>query len=81
MTEGTNFATQPVVTVEDASGNTVTTATGDGHPGHRLLPGGHSGGSAQGTLGCTANTVNAVAGVATFAGCQITGTAPRAPTP
>ena len=74
VTEGTNFATQPVVTVEDANGNTVTTDTGTVALSINSYSAGTSGGSAQGTLGCTANTVNAVAGVATFAGCQITGT-------
>ena len=75
MTEGTNFATQPVVTVEDANGNTVTTDTGTVTLAINSYPAGTSGGSAQGTLGCTTNTVTAVAGVATFAGCQITGKA------
>ena len=72
MNEGTNWATQPVVTVEDANGNTVTTATGTVTLAIAST-GGHSGGSAQGTLACTTNTVTAVAGVATFAGCKITG--------
>ncbi len=62
-TGGTDFAQQPVVTVQDAGGNTIagdtssitltiTTPTGA-------------------ALGCTANSVNAIGGVATFAGCDI----------
>jgi type II secretory pathway pseudopilin PulG len=72
--EGTNFGTEPVVTVEDSGGNTVTTDTGT----VALSIGSYgaaNGGSTQGTLGCTNTTVSAVAGVATFASCQITGTA------
>jgi hypothetical protein len=72
--EATNFATEPVVTVEDSGGNTVTTDTGT----VALSIGSYSaanGGTTQGTLGCSNNTVNAVAGVATFTNCQITGTA------
>jgi hypothetical protein len=34
-----------------------------------------NGGTTQGTLGCDNNTLNAVAGVATFTGCDISGTA------
>ena len=58
---------QPIVTVQDSGGNTVTTSTAS----VTLAIGENAGG----TLGCTHTTVNAVAGVATFAGCEITGTA------
>ena len=68
VTEGVNFATQPVVTVQDTYGNTVTTDTG-------TVALAKSTGPAAGALSCTATTVTAVAGVATFANCQITGTA------
>ncbi len=75
VNEGTNFATQPVVTVEDANGNTVTTDTGAVALAVASYTAGN-GGSASGTLACTpASPINAVAGVATFANCQITGTA------
>lgn len=54
--------TQPIVTVQDAAGNTVTTSTAS-----ITLT------SSGGTLACTANPVAAVGGIATFAGCKITG--------
>ena len=64
-TAGTAFAVQPVVAVQDASGSTVTTSSA---PVTLAVTGGN------GTSGfsCTATTVNAVNGVATFAGCQLT---------
>ena len=62
-TGGTDFATQPVVTVRDAGGNTVT-----GNTSNVTLALTTPAGAA---LGCTNNTVAAVAGVATFAGCDI----------
>jgi len=68
------FATQPVVSVEDANGNVVTTDTGTVSVSIATYAGGN-GGNTQGTVACTTNPVNAVAGVATFAGCQINGTA------
>jgi hypothetical protein len=74
VTEGTSFATQPVVYVEDAYGNDVTNNTSS----VTLALNGYTtgnGGTTQGTLGCTNLTVTASAGVATFAACQITGTA------
>ena len=74
VTEGTNFATQPVIYVEDANGNVVTSDTSSVTLAINGYTAGN-GGTTQGTLGCTALTVTAVAGVATFAGCQITGTA------
>jgi hypothetical protein len=72
--EATNLATEPVVTAEDANGNVVTTDTGT----VALSVGSYTpsnGGSTQGTLGCSNTTVSAVAGVATFSNCQISGTA------
>jgi hypothetical protein len=72
--EATNFATEPVVTIEDTNGNVVTGDTG----AVALSVGSYtssSGGSTQGTLGCSSTTVSAVAGVATFSNCQISGTA------
>ena len=64
----TNFTTMPTVTVEDASGNTVTTA----NTITLTL-------SAGGVLACTqaGNTLVATNGVAAFTGCNITG--PAAP--
>ncbi len=64
---GTVLPTQPVVTVQDSYGNTVTTDTGS-------VTLAKSSGPATGSLSCTATTVTAAAGVATFAGCKITGT-------
>jgi len=65
-TGGTAFGTQPVVTVEDASGNTVT---GDSSSITLSITGGTGTGGA--TLTCTTNPVAASSGVATFAGCKI----------
>ncbi|WP_307381679.1 hypothetical protein [Microbacterium sp. W4I20] len=56
----TAFTKQPVVVVQDAGGNTVTSST---------IPITLS--ITSGTLTCTSNPKNAVAGVATFAGCRI----------
>jgi trimeric autotransporter adhesin len=56
------FATQPVVTVQDAGGNTTT-----GTNAVTLtitIPAGA-------ILTCTTNPINAVSGLATFAGCRI----------
>jgi hypothetical protein len=61
---GTTWGTQPVLAVEDSGGRTVlnynlsVTLTINNNPG-------------GGTLTCTNNPVAAVAGVATFAGCEI----------
>jgi hypothetical protein len=63
-TGGSNLSTQPVVTVQDAGGNTVTTDTS----AVTLSIGSNPSG---GSLTCTTNPRNAVAGVATFAGCKI----------
>ncbi|MFD1808009.1 hypothetical protein ACFSHQ_07105 [Gemmobacter lanyuensis] len=60
---GTAFAAQPVIKVQDAYGNTVTTATTA-----ITLDFGTNAGS--GTLSGT-KTVNAVNGVATFSGLSI----------
>ena len=59
----TALGTQPQVTIQDANGNTVTGSTA---PITLALttPGGA-------TLTCTTNPLNATAGVATFAGCQV----------
>jgi len=61
-TDGATLATQPVATIEDIGGNTVTSAT-DAVTLH----------ASSGTLSCDQNPVDAVAGVATFAGCSLTG--------
>ncbi len=65
-TAGSSFGLQPVVTIEDAGGNTVTGATSSVTLTISTNPGG-------GTLTCTqaANTIAAVKGVATFSGCKI----------
>jgi hypothetical protein len=61
-TSGTAFATQPVVAVQDAAGNT-TAAT---NPVTLTITT-----PAGAVLTCTSNPTNAVLGVATFAGCKI----------
>ncbi len=62
-TAATDFAQQPVVTVQDAGGNTVTTSVAS-----ITLT---IGGAGPGALSCTTNPLAAVAGVATFASCEI----------
>jgi hypothetical protein len=64
-TAGTPFAQQPVVSVEDAGGNVVTT---DNSTSVSLSV---SGGDGTGSLSCTANSITVSSGAATFAGCQI----------
>lgn len=59
----TEFTKQPVVVVQDAGGNTVASST---------IPITLS--IISGALTCTSNPKNAVAGVATFAGCRISQT-------
>jgi hypothetical protein len=59
---GRDFPIQPKVTIQDENGRTVTSST---------APVTLSRKSGTGTLSCTANPVNAVAGVATFSGCRI----------
>ena len=69
--EATNFTTSPVVTVEDSSGNVVTSDTGTVTLAIASGPGGAS-------LSCSNvgfPTIAAVTGVATFTNCQISGTA------
>ena len=60
------FPTQPVVTVQDAGGNTVT---GSSAPIALAITSGT--GTAGATLSCTTNPLNASSGIATFAGCKI----------
>ena len=70
VVEATNFGTSPAVSVEDASGNVVTTDTGNVTLAINTGPG-------SGSLSCSNGgfpTVAAVAGVATFTSCQISGT-------
>jgi hypothetical protein len=62
-TSATVLSVQPVVSVEDAAGHVVPTATSTVTLAVT---------SGTGTLSCTTNPVTAVAGVATFAGCQVT---------
>ena len=64
-TGGTTWGTQPVVKVQDAGGNTVTSSSAS----ITLAIGTNAGG---GTLSCTANPKSATSGVDTFAGCKIT---------
>jgi len=63
-TGGTTWSTQPVVAIEDALGNTVTTDTNPVQLAISTNP-------SSGTLACTTNPVAAVNGAATFAGCKI----------
>ncbi len=65
-TGGVAWATQPVVLIQDAGGNTVTTDTSS--VTLAITNGTGTGGAA---LSCTANPRAAVAGQATFAGCTI----------
>jgi signal peptidase I len=60
----TAFTNQPVVTIKDAGGNTVTTSTAP----VTLTVAGAGGGQLS---GCASNPRAAVAGVATFSGCRI----------
>ncbi|HEX4677700.1 MAG TPA: invasin domain 3-containing protein, partial [Gaiellaceae bacterium] len=63
---GTAFAAQPVVKVEDAGGNVITT---DNTTAVTLAIGTNP---SAGTLsGCTTNPITVTSGVATFAGCKI----------
>jgi hypothetical protein len=66
---GTVFATQPVVRVEDANGNTVT-SDDTTQVSLGILSGTPTSGG-PGTLTCTSTTVTVVDGVGTFAGCKI----------
>jgi hypothetical protein len=65
---GAVWTTQPAVSVEDSGGNVVTTNnTASVTLAIATQPGG------GGTLSCTTNPKTATNGVATFAGCKITG--------
>lgn len=61
---GAAWTTQPVVAVEDGSGNTVTSSSASVKLAIQPNPGGA-------TLACTANPVSAASGVSTFSGCSI----------
>lgn len=63
--EGANLSPQPAVAIQDANGLTVTSSTA---PITLAVTVGTGFG---GTLTCTTNALNAVNGVATFAGCKI----------
>ncbi|HEY3841954.1 MAG TPA: hypothetical protein VGL48_01775 [Acidimicrobiales bacterium] len=63
-TGGSAFSTQPVVAVEDAFGNQVTTDSSSVTLAIGTNPG-------PGHLTCTSNPLNATSGIATFTGCAI----------
>ena len=62
-TAGTEFGTQPAVTVQDAGGNTVTGSAAS------IVVGLTTAGGA--VLTCTTNPVTAASGVATYQGCKV----------
>ncbi len=64
---GAAWTAQPVVSAEDVSGNAVTSFASNVTLAIKTQPG-------TGTLQCTANPVTASGGVASFAGCEISGT-------
>ena len=64
---GATWGTQPTVSVQDSGGNVVSTATNPVALGIASQPGSGA------TLACSANPGTPAGGVATFAGCQITG--------
>ena len=66
---GAIWGTQPAVSVEDSGGNVVTSATNPVTLGIASQPGSGA------TLSCSTNPQTPAGGVATFAGCQITGKA------
>jgi Spherulation-specific family 4 len=66
---GAAWSTQPKVSVEDSGGNVVTTNTSAVTLAIASQPGSGA------TLSCSSNPVTASAGVASFAGCKITGKA------
>jgi len=66
-TSGSAWLTQPAVSVEDSGGNVVTGSTSAVTLAIASQP------RSGATLSCTANPVTASAGVAAFAGCEITG--------
>ena len=63
---GTPFATQPVVYVEDAAGDVVTTSSLS-----VTLAITAGTGTSGASLSCTANPLAAAAGVVSFAGCTV----------
>jgi hypothetical protein len=63
---GTAWTSQPVVAIQDANGNTVTTA-----PNTAITLAILNNAGPGGTLMCTSNPVTTSSGVATFAGCEI----------
>ncbi len=63
-TGGTAFPTQPVVAIEDATGNVVTSSSA-------AVTLSISSGPTGGVLSCTNNPQTATAGIATFSGCKI----------
>jgi hypothetical protein len=66
---GAAFGTQPRVEVQDAGGNRRNAGSGSNAPiTLAIVPGTGTAGAA---LTCTTNPLNAVAGLATFAGCRI----------
>jgi len=64
-TQGIQFTQQPVLSVEDAGGNVVTT------DGSTVVTLDRTGGDSSATLSCTNNPITVTNGVATFAGCAI----------
>ncbi len=66
---GATWTTQPAVSVQDSGGNVVTSATNPVTLAIASQPGSGA------TLACSANPQTPAGGVATFAGCQITGKA------
>jgi hypothetical protein len=66
---GSAWAAQPAVSVEDSAGNVVTGSTSPVTLAIASQPGSGA------TLSCKSNPVTASAGVASFAGCKITGKA------
>jgi len=70
-TGGTAWGTQPVVKVETSGGTTVTTGANSTASITLAITSGTPTSGGPGTLACTANPKNAIAGVDTFAGCKI----------
>jgi hypothetical protein len=68
--EAAAFAAQPVVKIQDANGITVTTGAASTASVTLAVTVG-TGFGGGGAIACTANPVVAVAGIATFAGCNI----------
>jgi hypothetical protein len=65
---GANLVPQPVVTIQDAGGNTVTSSTANVA---LAITSGTPTVGGPGALSCTDVSVKAIAGVATFAACKI----------